>query len=143
MNILEIILLPLLILAVACLPFLALIKNRNASRVKKAFILNMVSFFSILVLAAILPIGGLVNAAEATETAVQNSSAGWAYLSAALAVGFGCIGGGIAVGAGAPAAIGAVAEEPKSFGKAIIFVALGESVALYGLIIAFMILGKV
>lgn len=143
MNILEIILLPLLILAVSCLPFLALIKNRNAGKVKKAFILNMVSFFSILVLAAVLPLGGVINAAEATETAAQTGAAGWAYLSAALAVGFGCIGGGIAVGAGAPAAIGAVAEEPKSFGKAIIFVALGESVALYGLIIAFMILGKV
>ncbi|MBR6598715.1 MAG: ATPase, partial [Oscillospiraceae bacterium] len=43
----------------------------------------------------------------------------------------------------APAAIGAVAEEPKSFGKSLIFVALGEGVALYGFIIAFMIIGKV
>ena len=42
----------------------------------------------------------------------------------------------------APAAIGATAEDPKSFGKSIIFVAMAEGIALYGLIISFMILGK-
>ena len=51
-----------------------------------------------------------------------------------------CIGGGIAVAAGAPAAIGATAEDPKSFGKSIIFVALGEGFGLYGLLIAIMML---
>ena len=40
----------------------------------------------------------------------------------------------------APAAIGAVAEEPSCFGKAMIFVALGEGVALYGFLIAFLII---
>ena len=46
----------------------------------------------------------------------------------------------IAVANAAPAAIGAVAEEPSSFGKAMIFVALGEGVALYGFLIAFLII---
>ena len=43
----------------------------------------------------------------------------------------------------APAAIGAFSENPKSFGKALIFVALGEGVALYGLLISILILNKV
>ena len=51
------------------------------------------------------------------------------------------LGGGIAVAAGAPAAIGATSEDPKAFGKALIFVALAESIALYGLLISFSILG--
>ena len=80
--------------------------------------------------------------AEAAAEAVNNN-AGLAYIAAALAVGLGSIGCGIAVASGAPAAIGAVAEEPKSFAKSLIFVALGEGVALYGFIIAFMIIGKV
>ena len=63
-------------------------------------------------------------------------------LGAALATGISGIGGGIAVAAGAPAAIGATSEDPKAFGKALIFVALGESIALYGLVISIMILGK-
>ena len=63
-----------------------------------------------------------------------------AYISAALAVGIGTIGGGIAVASAAPAAIGATAEDPKNFGKSIIFVALGEGFGLYGLLIAILIL---
>ena len=52
------------------------------------------------------------------------------------------IGGGMAVAAGAPAAIAAASEDPKSFGKSLIFVALGESIALYGVVISILILNK-
>ena len=69
-------------------------------------------------------------------------SKGLGMIAAALVTGISGIGGGIAVAAGAPAAIGATSEDPKVFGKALIFVALGESIALYGLVISIMILGK-
>ncbi len=89
------------------------------------------------------------TAAEPVETeaeAASNNGAGTAvglgFIGAALSIGLAGIGGGIALSAGAPAAIGAVAEDPSSFGKAIIFVALGEAVAIYGLIIAFLIVLK-
>ena len=85
-------------------------------------------------------------ATETVEEETNETDAGMAqgmkYLSAALAVGIACIGGGIAVAAGAPAAIGATAEDPKSFGKSIIFVALGEGFGLYGLVISIMILSQ-
>ncbi len=68
---------------------------------------------------------------------------GLGLLAAALVTSLAGIGGGIAVAAGAPAAIAATSEDPKSFGKSLIFVALGESIALYGLVISIMILGKV
>lgn len=143
MNILEITLLPLFAVVLLILPVVYVIrvkKGKNAA--KKAFIVNLCSFFAVLVLSAALPIGGLVSA-EAVET-VSNAigNAGLGYLAAALSVGLGSIGCGIAVGSAAPAAIGAVAEEPKSFSKALIFVALGEGVALYGFLISFMILNK-
>ncbi len=67
-------------------------------------------------------------------------SRGMAYIGAALSTGIAAIGGGIAVGAGAPAAIGALTEDPKSFGKSLIFVALGEGIALYGMLISILIL---
>ena len=44
------------------------------------------------------------------------------------------------VSEGAPAAIGAISENEKSFSKALIFVALGEGVAIYGLLISILIL---
>lgn len=77
-----------------------------------------------------------------TETA-QTSSNGLGLLAAGLVTGLAGIGGGIAVAAGAPAAIAATSEDPKSFGKSLIFVALGESIALYGVVISILILNKI
>ena len=78
---------------------------------------------------------------EAEETSTDGGIAqGLSFIGAALAIGLAAIGAGIALASGAPAAIGAVAEDPKSFGKAMIFVALGEAVAIYGFIIAFLMI---
>ena len=52
------------------------------------------------------------------------------------------IGSGIAVASSASAALGAISEDGSLFGKSMIFVAMAEGIALYGLIISFMILGK-
>ena len=80
-------------------------------------------------------------AAEATETKTQANGLG--LLAAGLVTGLAGIGGGIAVAAGAPAAIAATSEDAKAFGKALIFVALGESIALYGVVISILILNKI
>lgn len=78
---------------------------------------------------------------ETTNTAELQkvSNKYWDSVAMALSVGLACIGCGIAIAAAAPAAIGAVSEDPKSFGKAIIFVGLAESVSLFGLLIAILI----
>lgn len=78
--------------------------------------------------------------AEAEESSSDGFAQGMSFIGAALAIGLAAIGAGIALASGAPAAIGAVAEDPKSFGKAMIFVALGEAVAIYGFIIAFLMI---
>lgn len=86
---------------------------------------------------------------NATTTAMDTASSkpdqskGWGLIAAALCTGIAGIGGGIAVGSAAPAAIGATSEDPKAFGKALIFVALGEGIALYGLLVSILILAKV
>jgi len=138
MNIYEIMLLPLFAVVMLILPVVYILKKKKSnSAAKTAFVVNICSFFAVLALGIILPVGGFVNA-EAVETVNDViGNAGLGYLAAALSVGLGSIGCGIAA---APAAIGAVAEEPKSFSKALIFVALGEGVALYGFLISFMIL---
>lgn len=81
--------------------------------------------------------------AEAEAAADGGFAAGMAYIAAAIVTGLSGIGGGIAVAAGAPAAIGATSEDPKAFGKSLIFVALGEGIALYGLLVSILILAKV
>ena len=99
--------------------------------------------FLVGILSALLCLFGPTVFGAAGDTADSGFSSGMAYLSAALSTGIAAIGGGISVGAGAPAAIGALTEDPKSFGKALIFVALGEGIALYGMLIAILILNKV
>jgi V/A-type H+-transporting ATPase subunit K len=64
------------------------------------------------------------------------------FLSAALAVGLSCLAAGIAVKGVGSAAMGAIAEKPELTGRALIFVGLAEGIAIYGLIVAIMILGK-
>ena len=73
----------------------------------------------------------------------KNFQNGMGLLAAGFVTAISGIGGGIAVAAAAPAAIGATSEDPKVFGKALIFVALGEGIALYGLLISILILNKV
>jgi len=79
---------------------------------------------------------------EETVAVAGNNSLGLGLIAAAVVTGLAGIGGGIAVAAGAPAAIAATSEDPKSFGKSLIFVALGESIALYGVVISILILNK-
>ena len=63
-------------------------------------------------------------------TSVQTGGAGISALGAAYAVAV--VGG---------AAMGAVAEKPETAGRALVFVGLAEGIAIYGLIVAIMILG--
>lgn len=63
----------------------------------------------------------------------------WDSIAMALVMGLASIGSGIAVAAAAPAAIGATSEDPKAFGKAIVFVGLAEGVSIFGLLIAIFI----
>ncbi len=82
-----------------------------------------------------------VFAAEAA-LALPAEAYGFGFLGAGLSVGLACIGTGIATGMSASAAIGAVSEDPKMLGTSLLFVGLSEGIAIYGLIIAIMILGR-
>jgi V/A-type H+-transporting ATPase subunit K len=63
-------------------------------------------------------------------------------LAAAISTGLACVGAGIAVSSTGAAAIGAIAEKPEAFGRSLIFVGLAEGIAIYGLIISFLILQR-
>ena len=118
--------------------------EKTKGRYKTALGANLFLFFGTMVIAAVLMFNGNAFAAEEAALAAgsASSAAGMGYLSAALATGLSCLGGGIAVSAAASAALGAISEDSSILGKSLIFVGLAEGVCLYGLIISFMILGK-
>ena len=142
-------LVPVTLLLVSVAIAIVLVKRCMAP--KKALSLHFLSLIAILAVSLSLPMFGAAAendtaapAAAQTETAGDTAApaadSGMKYIGAALAVGLAGIGGGIAVASGSSAAIGATAEDPKNFGKSIIFVALGEGFGLYGLLVSLMIL---
>lgn len=135
-------LLPLIAIVLLAAPLVPILKGvTTGAKAKRTVITNLLSFGGICLLAFILPIGGIVSAAGAAVP-LDGSAMGMGFIAAALVTGLSCLGAGIAVAAAAPAAIGAVSEDPKSFGKAMIFVVLGEGVAIYGLLISILILNR-
>ena len=116
-----------------------LYSKKSKGGFKAALGFNVFLFFGTLVIANVMMFTGKVSAAE-TTAAVAATTDSWKYMAAALATGLSCIGGGIAVASAASAALGAISEDASVMGKALVFVALAEGVALYGLIISFMIL---
>lgn len=141
MNLAFLLLAPLAAIVLLAAPLVPVYRGvTTGKKAKRSVIANLCAFAGVCVLAFVLPIGNLVSAEAAA--AVSGAAAGMGYIAAALVTGLSCLGAGIAVAAAAPAAIGAVSEDPKSFGKAMIFVVLGEGVAIYGLLISILILNR-
>lgn len=137
----KVLLIAALILSIV-VPFGAyFLGEKNRKRYKRSLACNCFFFFSALVLAAIMAYGGKVHAAE-TVGNTADLATGLGYIAAALVTSLSGIGSGIAVASSASAALGAISEDQSVFGKSMIFVAMAEGIALYGLIISFMILGK-
>lgn len=137
----KLILIAALILSII-IPFgYYLIGEKNKKRYKRTIGVNAFFFFGAFALASIMMLGGKVEAADAAAAAASTAT-GLGYIAAALVTGLSCIGGGIAVASAASAALGAISEDSSVLGKSLIFVGLAEGVCLYGLIISFMILGK-
>lgn len=101
--------------------------------------------FGLVVIAALLTLCvSAANAqAEGSVAAADPGAMKWAFIAAAISTGLGCLGAGVAVAYVGAAAVGAVGEKPEIAGRALIFVGLAEGIAIYGLIVAIMILGKV
>lgn len=118
--------------------------ERSRKRYKRTIAANAVTFFGAFLIAGILIFAGgvPVQAAQTASGTSDGLATGLGYLAAALSTGASCIGGGIAVASAASAALGAISEDSSVLGKSLIFVGLAEGVCLYGLIISFMIIGK-
>lgn len=117
-----------------------LLGKKKEGGFKAALASNLFFFFGTVMVADVLLFSGNVHAAGEAAQAAANTE-GWRYMAAALSTGLSCIGAGIAVASAASAALGALSEDSSIMGKALIFVALAESIALYGLLISFSILG--
>ena len=112
---------------------------------------NRRAFTALLIAAAAVPLLLALLAWPAFAQAPPSSSPSpvspevmkWAFLSAALVTGLSALGAAYAVAVVGGAAMGAVAEKPETAGRALVFVGLAEGIAIYGIIVAVMILGYI
>ena len=91
-----------------------------------------------------------VSAQSASPTVAQavpaqrstSSGVGIGLLGAAMATAGSSLGAGVALSGVGAAAIGAVTEKPEMFGLSLVYVGLAEGIAIYGIVISIMILGR-
>jgi V/A-type H+-transporting ATPase subunit K len=86
----------------------------------------------------------LASAQEMEEVVVTGITDGaWLGLATAATMIGATLAAGWAISATGVAAAGVTAEKPEAFGRVLIFVALAEALAIYGLLIAFMLWTKI
>lgn len=142
LNMFEL-LLPLILIALISLPLVNVFRGKKSVSVAKRRMITHICFFFAIVLGTVFFSATKAYAAGADDVTMKMAGSigqGLGFIAAALATGLSALGAGIAVAAAAPAAIGAFSENEKNFGKSMIFVALGEGVAIYGLLISIFII---
>lgn len=133
-----------LVLAVKAVKNGAVVRRVVAAQIVAFMMIFGLSFgSSALMVQAATPVENTTTTAEAASTTKSSAGdKGMGFLAMGIAIGLASIGCGIAVAAAAPAAIGATSEDPKAFGKAIVFVGLAEGVAAFSLLVSLFIYGK-
>jgi V/A-type H+-transporting ATPase subunit K len=86
---------------------------------------------------------GLTGLAYAQETIeVNNNQSSMKLLGAGLAFGLAAAGAGIGLGQVGAAGLAVISENPALQSKVFIFVGMVESIAIYGIVMMFIILGQ-
>ncbi|WP_330180123.1 ATP synthase subunit C [Nocardia sp. NBC_01503] len=98
-----------------------------------------------LLIAILLSAGAALAGPAGAQTlaAAENSGGNWAaLLGAAISVAASSLAAAIAVAYTGAAALAAVSERPELFGRAMVIVGLAEGIAIYGLVVAVLLIGK-
>ena len=116
------------------------LRRAPARGLRRLLAVNGLVLLGTLVLASLLLLGAVepAQAADAGET----SSSWAALLGAGIAVAGSGIGAGFAVAYTGAAALAAISEKPEMFGRTLVIVGLAEGIAIYGLVIAIILIGQ-
>lgn len=68
---------------------------------------------------------------------------GLALIGIGIPTGLATIGAGIAVGPVGAASLAVIAEKPEIFGRTLIYLGLAEGIAIYGLVVTILLLGRI
>ena len=118
----------------------AALRRAPARGFRRLVVINGVVMLAAVAVASFL-LFGVVDSAQAATNASESDS--WAaLLGAGIAVAGSTIGAGFAVAYTGAAALAAVSEKPEMFGRSLVFVGLSEGIAIYGLVVAIILIGQ-
>ena len=121
-------------------------RKGNLTGATRRLILGLNGINAILLLMAVgLAIVWLMSPSTASAAGLLPQAAAkdpYASLAAGISTGLASLGAGVAVSGTGAAAVGVIAEKPEFFGRSLIFVGLGEGIAIYGILIAFLLLNR-
>lgn len=104
--------------------------------------LALVAGVVLLLAASPDPVTAVTATAAVAEDTTSDSSNWAALLGASIAVAGSSIGAAFAVAYTGAAALATMSERPELFGRAMVIVGLAEGIAIYGLIVAIILLGN-
>ncbi len=109
---------------------------------KLGVLANLVLFA--LALAGVLFLGVEQAMAQEVTAPVREISLGHglALIGVGLPTGLAAIAAGMALGPVGSAALAVIAEKPEMFGRTLVYLGLAEGVAIYGLVMSILLLGK-
>ena len=121
-------------------------KNRPeiTIQVKQGIGLNLLLFAGGMIAIMFIGIQDVIAAEEAATQAREISAGlGLALIGIGLPTGLATIGAGIAVSSVGAASLAVITEKPEIFCRTLIYLGLAEGIAIYGLVVTILLLGKI
>ena len=130
-----------IVLIVAAL-VVAGLRRAPARGLRRLVTANAIIGLGALIMAGIILAGHTGTALAAGGGSASGHDPQAALLGAAIAVAGSTIGAAIAVAYTGAAALAAISEKPEMFGRAMVIVGLAEGIAIYGVVIAILLMGR-
>jgi V/A-type H+/Na+-transporting ATPase subunit K len=103
---------------------------------------GLITISLLVVLLISIGLAGLASKAFAQESEAAGGEVGFKLIGAGMAFGLAALGAGIGLGFVGAAGLAAISDNPKMQSRVFIIVGMVESIAIYGIVMMFIILGQ-
>ncbi|MBT3845630.1 MAG: ATPase [Gammaproteobacteria bacterium] len=120
------------------------VEAAQSQRLKGSIGINLVLFASGITVLLYIITQDVMASVEATQESREITIGfGLALIGIGLPTAFATIGAGIAVSSVGAASLAVITEKPELFGRTLIYLGLAEGIAIYGLVVTILLLGKI
>ena len=111
---------------------------------KRAVVVNLLLFAAAAVTVLVVGAQEVMAQGAAVESPGEITlGMGLALIGIGIPTALATIGAGLAVGTVGAAALAVIAEKPETFGRTLVYLGLAEGIAIYGLVVSILMLGKI